>query len=122
MNDLANPSGALEGDPRYGLSESELKLYYMNKSPCWFIHIELDIDKFIEIDDSKRRKHKEYFITQSDRIRFVGPIKEEDGINITGFLILLDAPDRGVATLWVENDPYFTYFHCGHSPSENTLK
>ena len=107
MNDLANPSGALEGDPRYGLSESELKLYYMNKSPCWFIHIELDIDKFIEIDDSKRRKHKEYFITQSDRIRFVGPIKEEDGINITGFLILLDAPDRGVATLWVENDPYF---------------
>ena len=107
MTNLANPSGALKGDPRYGLSESELKLYYMNKLPCWFIHIELDAEKFLEIDGFIRQQHAEYLNTHSDRIRFVGPLKEEDGINTTGVLILLDSPDRNITKLWIENDPYY---------------
>ena len=107
MNDLANPSGALKGDPRYGLTDSELKLYYMNKSPCWFIHIEQDTEKFLGIDDSIRQQHTEYLNAHSDKIRFVGPLKEAGGINITGVLILLDSPDRKITKLWIENDPYF---------------
>ena len=33
--DPNNPSGALPGDPRHGLSKEQLAAYYKTKSPSW---------------------------------------------------------------------------------------
>ena len=107
MIDPKNPSGALIGDPRYGLNEEELKQYYMKKSPCWYIHFELDLIRGQAVRSEFKEEHLSYLQKHADQIRFSGPLLNMDGDEVTGGITLLDAPDRDNVTSWVENEPYY---------------
>ena len=79
MSDPNNPSGALPGDPRHGLSEAELKQYYMTKSPCWYIRARLNPDGGAEARASANDPHLAYLRSHRDQIRFAGPLLDDDG-------------------------------------------
>ena len=106
MSDPNNPSGALPGDPRYGLSEQELKQYYMTKSPSWLIVARLRADGGAEARLSANEEHMAYLRDHRDQIRFAGPLLSDDGAEATGSLTLLDVPDRASAEAWIANEPY----------------
>lgn len=106
MADPNNPSGALPGDPRYGLSEEELKEYYMTKSPSWYIHARLNPDGGAEARAAASEPHLEYLRAHRDQIRFSGPLLSEDGEEAIGALTLLDAPDRAAAEAWIADEPF----------------
>lgn len=106
MSDPHNPSGALPGDPRYGLSEAELKEYYMTKSPSWYIRARLNPDGGAEARASATEPHLAYLRDHRDQIRFSGPLLSDDGDDATGALTLLDAPDRASAEAWIANEPF----------------
>ncbi len=105
MSDPNNPSGALPGDPRYGLSEAELKEYYMTKSPSWCIVGRLRAEGGAEARASASEPHLAYLRDHRDQIRFAGPLLSDDG-EATGSMTLLDAPDRAAAEAWIANEPY----------------
>jgi uncharacterized protein YciI len=105
MSDPSNPSGALPGDPRYGLSEQELKEYYMTKSPSWLICARLAANGGAEARASANEAHVAYLREHRDQIRFAGPLLSDDG-EAAGSLTLLDAPDRAAAEAWIASEPY----------------
>jgi uncharacterized protein YciI len=105
MSDPSNPSGALPGDPRYGLSEEELKAYYMTKSPSWLINARLAADGGAEARAAANEAHLAYLRDHRDQIRFAGPLLSDDG-EAAGSLTLLDAPDRAGAEAWIASEPY----------------
>lgn len=105
MSDPHNPSGALPGDPRYGLNEEQLKRYYATKSPCWMINAR------IGPQGGPRREaanvpHIEYLRAHRDVIRFAGPTWTDDGQTATGSLTLIDLPDRAAAETYIAKEPY----------------
>lgn len=106
MSDPNNPSGALPGDPRYCLSETELKQYYMTKSPCWMIVARLRAAGGADARASANEPHIAYLRDHRDQIRFAGPLLSDDGADATGSLTLLDAPDRAAAAAWIASEPY----------------
>jgi hypothetical protein len=106
MADPKNPSGALPGDPRHGLSEGELRVYYRNKSPTWIVRGMLDSDGGIEARAAAMEPHIEYLRATGDRIRFAGPLLADDSETPRGSLTLLDAPDRAAAEAWLADEPY----------------
>ena len=91
MADPKNPSGALPGDPRYGLNEAELKEYYRTKSPTWIIRSKSG-PKNAEVRMAHTPDHMEYLRAANDRLRFSGPTLSDDGATVTGGINLLDAP------------------------------
>ena len=105
MSDPNNPSGALPGDPRYGLSEAALKQYYMPKSPSWYIRARLNPDGGAEARVAATEAHVVYLRGCADQLRFSGPLLDDDG-EATGALTLLDAPNRASAEAWIANEPY----------------
>jgi uncharacterized protein YciI len=105
MSDPSNPSGALPGDPRYGLSEEELKEYYMTKSPSWLICARLRAEGGAAARASANETHLAYLREHRDQIRFAGPLLSDDG-EAAGSLTLLDAPDRAAAEAWIASEPY----------------
>ena len=105
MADPKNPSGALPGDPRHGLSEEELKRYYATKAPCWCVRA------LLGPEGGPRRKaaldpHLAYLRSLRKEIRFAGPIMEADGETACGSLTLIDLPDRAAAQAYIDNEPY----------------
>ena len=74
MADPNNPSGALPGDPRFGLSEAELRDYYRTKSPAWIVRGMLKPDGGIEARAGAMDPHLDYLRASRDRIRFAGPL------------------------------------------------
>ncbi|MEK9660474.1 MAG: YciI family protein [Alphaproteobacteria bacterium] len=105
MADPNNPSGALPGDPRYGLSEAELKEYYRTKSPTWIIRTKASPTN-AEVRAAKMENHKAYLRASADRLRFSGPMLAEDGVTTLGGLSILDAPDRAAALAWKAAEPF----------------
>ena len=105
MSDPSNPSGALPGDPRYGLSEQELKEYYMTKSPSWLICARLRAEGGAEARAAANEDHVAYLREHRDQIRFAGPLLSDDG-EAAGSLTLLDAPDRTSVEAWIATEPY----------------
>ena len=106
MNDANNPSGALPGDPRHGLSEGELRAYYRAMSPTWIVRGMLAPDGGVEARAAALDPHLEYLRASRDRIRFAGPLLGDDGRSPRGSLTLLDAPDRAAAEAWLAHEPY----------------
>ncbi len=106
MADPNNPSGALPGDPRHGLSEDELREYYRTKSPTWIVRGMLNPDGGIAARESAMEPHLAYLRASRDRIRFAGPLIADDGVTPTGSMTLLDAPDRASAEAWLADEPY----------------
>lgn len=105
MADPNNPSGALPGDPRYGLSEAELKDYYRTKSPTWIIRTKASPTN-AEVRAAKMEDHKAYLRASADRLRFSGPMLADDGVTTLGGLSILDAPDRESALAWKAAEPF----------------
>jgi uncharacterized protein YciI len=105
MADSSNPSGALPGDPRYGLSEAQLKEYYATKSPTWIIRSTAG-PKNAEIRMAKTPDHMAYLRASANRLRFSGPMLSDDGATVLGGLSMLDAPDRAAAEAWKNEEPY----------------
>ncbi len=111
MPDANNPSGALPGDPRYGLSVDELAAYYRTKSPTWIVRGMLKPDGGIEARAGAMEPHLAYLRASRDRIRFAGPLfsddlNEDGGETPLGSVTLLDAPDRATAEAWLADEPY----------------
>lgn len=106
MPDSRNPSGTLPGDPRYGLSETELREYYRTKSPTWVVRGMLKSDGGIDARAAAMDPHLEYLRASRDRIRFAGPVLADDGETPRGSLTLLDVPDRAAAEAWLAEEPY----------------
>ena len=106
MSDPNNPSGTLPGDPRYGLSEEELRAYYREKSQTWIVRGMLKANGGIEARLEAMDPHIAYLRASRDRIRFSGPLMADDGETPTGSLTLLDAPDRASAEAWLAEEPY----------------
>jgi uncharacterized protein YciI len=105
MSDSTNPSGALPGDPRYGLSEDQLKQYYMTKSPSWCIRCVMDPESGMQRREANTAPHTEYLREQRGVIRFAGPSIADDGTALGG-LDLIDAPDRAAAQAWIDAEPF----------------
>ncbi len=106
MADPNNPSGALPGDPRHGLSREELAAYYRAKSPAWIVRGMLKPDGGIEARAGAMEPHLAYLRASRDRIRFAGPLFADDGETPRGSMTLLDAPDRASAQAWLADEPY----------------
>ena len=105
MTDPTNPSGALPGDPRHGLSEEALRSYYAARAPCWMVHCRLGSG------GGPRREaalapHLAYLRAHRASIRFAGPLLEADGVTASGSLTLIDLPDRAAAEAFTANEPY----------------
>lgn len=105
MPDSSNPSGALPGDPRYGLSEAELKEYYRTKSPTWIIR-SIGGSNIAPVREANGDAHMAYLRASRDQLRFSGPLLSDDGTTAVGGLQLLDAPNRTAAIAWSESEPY----------------
>ena len=106
MADPNNPSGALPGDPRFGLSEAVLRDYYRTKSPAWIVRGMLKLDGGIEARAGAMDPHLDDLRASRDRIRFAGPLFTGDGETPTVSMTLLDAPDRAAAEAWLAQEPY----------------
>jgi len=106
MAEPKNPSGALPGDPRHGLSEEELRKYYRTKSPTWIVRGMLKPDGGVEARAAALDPHLIYLRASRDQIRFAGPLLADDGERPRGALTLLDAPDRAAAEAWLAEEPY----------------
>lgn len=106
MADPNNPSGALPGDPRYGLSEAELKDYYRTKAPSWIVRCVVDPNGGTERRNANLDPHVAYLRSTADVIRFSGPLIADDG-EAVGALSLIDAPDRAAAEAWIHAEPFF---------------
>ncbi len=106
MADPKNPSGALPGDPRHGLSVEALAEYYRTKSPTWIVRGMLKPDGGVEARAAALDPHLEYLRASRDQIRFAGPLLADDGESPRGALTLLDAPDRAAAEAWLAEEPY----------------
>ena len=105
MSDPANPSGALPGDPRHGLSDAALARYYATKSPSWMVLARLGPEggprRVAALDP-----HLAYLRARRDAIRFAGPIFADDNVTATGSLTLIDAPDRAAVEAYIAAEPY----------------
>ncbi len=106
MPESENPSGTLPGDPRYGLTEDQIKEYYRAKSPTWVVRGNLKPDGGIAAREAAMDQHLEYLRGSRDIIRFAGPILGDDGVQPLGSVTLLDAPDRAAAEAWLAEEPY----------------
>lgn len=116
MPDTDNPSGTLPGDPRYGLSEQQVKEYYRTKSPTWVIRGMLKPDGGTEARAAALKPHIDYLRASRDIIRFAGPLLDPttdgdadgdaDGEAHMGSLTMLDAPDRAAAEAWLAEEPF----------------
>jgi uncharacterized protein YciI len=102
----SNPSGALPGDPRHGLSEEQLVAYYSGLGPSWIVHAVVRDGGGLEIVGSVMDEHLEYLRSSSDQIRFAGPSLGADGITKVGSIWLIDAADRAAAEKWVAAEPF----------------
>ena len=105
MSDPNNPSGALPGDPRYGLSEVELEEYYRTKSPCWIIRQVMKPDAGAD-RAAIIEPHIEYLRSTANQIRFSGPLLDDAG-EPCGAMSMIDAPDRASAEAWLAAEPFF---------------
>jgi uncharacterized protein YciI len=105
MADPNNPSGALPGDPRYGMSEAQLKEYYRTKAPAWIIRTAASA-KNAEVRAAKMQDHMDYLRAARDRLRFSGPMLADDGKTSLGGLSILDAADRAEAEAWKAAEPF----------------
>lgn len=106
MADPENPSGTLPGDPRHGLSREQIKEYYRTKSPTWIVRGMLAAHGGVEARAAALDPHLEYLRASSNRIRFSGPLIDDDGETPRGSLTLLDAPDRAAAEAWLADEPF----------------
>ena len=106
MSDPKNPSGALPGDPRYGLSEVELEEYYRTKSPSWICKGYFKADGGLEVRQAAMDAHQTYLRATEPQIRFSGPLLEDDGKTPSGAMALIDAPDKAAAQAWMDNEGY----------------
>lgn len=105
MADPNNPSGALPGDPRYGLSEAELKEYYRRKQPAWIITSTVTPDGKA-LRQQHMQAHMDFLRANRDVIRFSGPLLDEEE-DPNGFLTIIDAPDRAAAEAWIADEPFY---------------
>ena len=106
MADPNNPSGALPGDPRYGLSQEELAAYYETKSPSWICKGYFKQDGGIALREQAMDAHMAYLRKTQDQIRFTGPLLQDDGKTPAGAMALIDAPDKAGAQSWMDNEGY----------------
>ena len=102
----SNPSGALPGDPRYGLNEQQLEDYYRAQSSSWIVHATLRGDGGLEATDALMAEHLDYLRAAADRIRFAGPTVDTDGTTRVGSIWLIDADSREAAEEWVAAEPF----------------
>lgn len=106
MADPNNPSGALPGDPRYGLSKAELAEYYRTKSPSWICKGYFKADGGIALREAAMDAHQAYLRKTKNQIRFTGPLLQDDGKTPAGAMALIDAPDKAAAQAWMDNEGY----------------
>ena len=106
MSDPNNPSGALPGDPRYGLSKDELEEYYRTKSPSWICKGYFKADGGLDARAAAMDAHQAYLRATEPQIRFSGPLLTDDGSAPSGAMALIDAPDKAAAEDWMNNEGY----------------
>jgi uncharacterized protein YciI len=106
MADPNNPSGALPGDPRYGLSKEQLAEYYRTKSPSWICKGYFKTEGGLELRQAAMDAHQAYLREHQDQIRFSGPLLQADGKTPAGAMALIDAPDKAAAQAWMDNEGY----------------
>ena len=106
MADPENPSGALPGDPRYGLSKIELAKYYRTKTPSWICKGYFKADSGIALREKAMDAHQTYLRKTQDQIRFTGPLLHDDGKTPVGAMALIDASDKAGAQFWMDNEGY----------------
>ena len=106
MSDPSNPSGALPGDPRYGLSEARAQGILYDQ-----------VAKLVDPRPVGRRRRRRgaglrptrrmWPICAITAIRSALPARcwSDDG-EAAGSLTLLDAPDRDSAEAWIASEPY----------------
>ncbi|MDW3178840.1 MAG: YciI family protein [Acidimicrobiia bacterium] len=105
-SDPNNPSGALPGDPRHGLSEEQLKEYYRGLGPSWIVHAVLSDEGGAEAVDAVMDEHLAYLRSERERIRFAGPSLANDATTKAGSIWLIDARDRAAAEQWMAHEPF----------------
>lgn len=106
MADPNNPSGALPGDPRYGLSKEELAEYYRTKSPSWVCKGYFKKEGGLALREAAMDAHQAYLRKHQDQIRFTGPLLHDDGKTPSGAMAMIDAPDKAAAQEWMDNEGY----------------
>lgn len=106
MADPNNPSGALPGDPRYGLSKEELAEYYRTKSPSWVCKGYFKQEGGLALREAAMDAHQAYLRKHQDVIRFTGPLLHDDGKTPSGAMAMIDAPDKAAAQEWMDNEGY----------------
>ena len=105
-DDPNNPSGALPGDPRYGLSKEELTEYYKTKSPSWICKGYFKTEGGLELREAGMVGHQAHLKGTQDQIRFTGPLLKADNKTPRGAMAMIDAPDKAAAEAWIAADGY----------------
>mgnify|MGYP006137733413 CR=1 FL=1 len=93
-DDPNNPSGALPGDPRYGLSKEELTEYYKTKSPSWICKGYFKTEGGLELREAGMEGHQAHLQGTQDQIRFTGPLLKADSKTPRGAMAM-------IGTVWL---------------------
>lgn len=54
-----------------------------------------------------RPAHKTYLADAQDQIAFAGPLVADDGVTMTGSLLVIDFPSRESADEWLAQEPFY---------------
>ena len=56
--------------------------------------------------DALRPRHLEFVLADHEAIRFVGPMRSEDGQTICGSVYVFEAPSAAHVQRWLDEEPY----------------
>lgn len=97
--------GYLPGDPRHGLSPSELAEFYQSKTAQCLIRCTYGPDGLAKREGALPA-HIFYLSARKDRIRFVGPILADDGVTPIGSWLMIDCTDKDEAAAFIADEGF----------------
>ena len=97
--------GYLPGDPRHGLSPTELANFYASRPAQWLIRSTYGADALAKRDGAMDA-HVAYLSARKDQIRFVGPLLADDGLTPIGSWAMIDAADRADAEAFIADEGF----------------
>jgi uncharacterized protein YciI len=71
-----------------------------------FVFHLIDKPNAIDMRLELRPIHKDYLAQMAERVAFAGPLKSDDGEDMSGSLLAIDFPDRAAANEWIRNEPF----------------
>lgn len=71
-----------------------------------YVFLLVDRADAAELRALHRPAHKAYLASVAERICVAGPLLSDDGLTMTGSLLVIDFDDRAAAAAWLRDEPF----------------